>query len=74
VQRQIPSDRPEEDDRYDECICPIDMNVITDDDLRAILKDLDDGVHFTMVAGERRPGGDIRSFDTKAGLSNRRGG
>ncbi|KAI8464022.1 MAG: metacaspase type II [Monoraphidium minutum] len=47
---QIPSTSPEEADRKDECLCPADMNVITDDDLRRILKDLAEGVTFTMIA------------------------
>ncbi len=34
----------------DEALCPSDMNVITDDDLRRILKDLPEGVKFTMLA------------------------
>lgn len=49
---QVPSDflSGDEADRKDEALCPADMNVITDDDLRTICKDLDPEVHFTMIA------------------------
>ncbi|KAG2499854.1 hypothetical protein HYH03_002145 [Edaphochlamys debaryana] len=49
---QIPSADGDEKDNKDEAICPCDMNVITDDDLRVLLKPLEakPGVKFTFVA------------------------
>lgn len=46
---QVPSDH-EEADAKDEALCPTDMNTITDDDLRTIFANLEDGVKLTMVA------------------------
>ncbi|GMH36197.1 hypothetical protein BSKO_04065 [Bryopsis sp. KO-2023] len=54
---QIPGDNPDEADRSDEAICPTDFNVILDDDLRAIVKDLDDAVFFTFIADCCHSGG-----------------
>mmetsp|Transcript_32881 Transcript_32881/g.83457 ORF Transcript_32881/g.83457 Transcript_32881/m.83457 type:complete len:405 (-) Transcript_32881:2077-3291(-) len=49
---QVPSDNNDEKDNKDEAICPCDMNVITDDDLRTILMPLakKPGVKFTFIA------------------------
>ncbi|EFJ51964.1 metacaspase type II [Volvox carteri f. nagariensis] len=49
---QIPSYGGDEKDGKDEAICPTDMNVICDDDLRALLKPLEakPGVKFTFIA------------------------
>ncbi|GIL72976.1 hypothetical protein Vretimale_4621 [Volvox reticuliferus] len=49
---QIPSYDGDEKDGKDEAICPTDMNVICDDDLRALLKPLEakPGVKFTFIA------------------------
>ena len=47
---QVPTDDPKEEDGKDEAICPCDMNLICDDDLRAILSPLKPGVKFTFVA------------------------
>eukprot|EP00191_Tetraselmis_sp_GSL018_P008705 CAMPEP_0177600898 /NCGR_PEP_ID=MMETSP0419_2-20121207/13927_1 /TAXON_ID=582737 /ORGANISM="Tetraselmis sp., Strain GSL018" /LENGTH=390 /DNA_ID=CAMNT_0019094039 /DNA_START=85 /DNA_END=1254 /DNA_ORIENTATION=- len=47
---QVPAPSGEEKDGKDECICPTDLNVLIDDDLRRILKNLKDGVRFTMIA------------------------
>eukprot|EP00798_Chlamydomonas_sp_ICE-L_P029616 gene29616-2534_t len=49
---QIPSNNDDEDDGKDEAICPTDMNVIADDDLRIILSPLSKQpkTKFTMVA------------------------
>jgi hypothetical protein len=38
----VPSDH-EEADAKDEALCPTDMNTITDDDLRTIFANLEDG-------------------------------
>ncbi|KAL4435181.1 hypothetical protein ABPG77_001863 [Micractinium sp. CCAP 211/92] len=45
---QVPDDG--ESDGFDEAICPTDMNVIADDDLRDIFSKLAPGVKFTMIA------------------------
>ncbi|KAL4436715.1 hypothetical protein ABPG75_003854 [Micractinium tetrahymenae] len=45
---QVPDDG--ESDGFDEAICPTDMNVIADDDLRDIFSKLAPGVKLTMVA------------------------
>ena len=50
----------DETDRLDEAIVPTDMNVITDDDLRAILANLSDGVKFTMISGTTHGRGRLR--------------
>ena len=50
---QVPSDDDEEPDGADEAICASDDTEITDDDLRAILSQLPEGVKFTMISGER---------------------
>ncbi|KAG1664186.1 hypothetical protein FOA52_011364 [Chlamydomonas sp. UWO 241] len=49
---QVPSDDPEEKDAKDEAICPCDMNIIEDDDLREIFKPLHDKgtVKLTLIA------------------------
>lgn len=49
---QVPSVDADEADGKDEAICPTDMHVITDDDLKAILEPLKSqpGVRFTMIA------------------------
>jgi hypothetical protein len=49
---QVPSDDPEEADSKDEAICPCDMNIIEDDDLRAIFKPLGEKgtVKLTFIA------------------------
>ena len=39
-----------EADRLDEAICPTDMNLICDDDLRTVFAPLSDGVKFTFVS------------------------
>jgi hypothetical protein len=49
---QIPSSDAEESDGKDEAICPCDMNVICDGDLRDIFQPLDHGCKLTFVAGE----------------------
>jgi hypothetical protein len=48
---QVPSDE-EEADGMDECIFSTEMGQLTDDDLRAILENLPEGVKFTMISGE----------------------
>ncbi|PNW85402.1 hypothetical protein CHLRE_03g184700v5 [Chlamydomonas reinhardtii] len=49
---QIPSADGDEKDGKDEAICPTDMNLICDDDLRVLLKPLETkpGVKFTFIA------------------------
>lgn len=54
---QVPGDREEEADMKDEAICPTDMNLILDDDLRAILQELNDEVFFTFVSDCCHSGG-----------------
>lgn len=49
---QVPSDDPEESDSKDEAICPCDMNLIEDGDLRIIFKPLGEKgtVKLTFIA------------------------
>lgn len=54
---QIPGDGAEEADMKDEAICPTDMNLILDDDLREILQGLNDEVFFTFVSDCCHSGG-----------------
>ncbi|KAK1867724.1 hypothetical protein I4F81_010227 [Pyropia yezoensis] len=47
---QVPADDDDpEDDRKDEAICPTDMSLIVDDDLRAIVSTIPDGCRLTLV-------------------------
>lgn len=46
---QVPDKDGGEADKKDEAIVPTDLNIITDDDLRAIFAPIPDGVKFTMV-------------------------
>jgi hypothetical protein len=48
---QVLSDH-EEADGKDECIFSTEFAAITDDDLRAVLKNLPEGAKFTMISGE----------------------
>eukprot|EP00210_Caulerpa_lentillifera_P003447 g3289.t1 len=56
---QVPADADGdyEEDGLDEALCPTDLNLIIDDDLRAILTSLDPGVKFTMVSDCCHSGG-----------------
>ena len=47
----------EEKDGKDEAICPTDMNLICDDDLRLIFKPLPEGTIFTMISDCCHSGG-----------------
>ncbi|KAF5836279.1 caspase domain-containing protein [Dunaliella salina] len=48
---QIPTDDPDEPDGKDECLCPCDMNLISDDDLTEIFAPLaEKDVKLTFVA------------------------
>nr|AMB37187.1 caspase-like protein [Neoporphyra haitanensis] len=47
---QVPADDDDpEDDRKDEAICPTDMSLIVDDDLRAIVSAIPEGCRLTLV-------------------------
>eukprot|EP00892_Ulva_mutabilis_P009241 jgi/Ulvmu1/668/UM010_0039.1 len=46
---QVPDKDGGEADKKDEAIVPTDLNIITDDDLRAIFEPIPEGVKFTMV-------------------------
>ncbi|GMH36196.1 hypothetical protein BSKO_04064 [Bryopsis sp. KO-2023] len=55
---QIPSaDSSDEVDNLDEAIVPSDLNLLVDDDLRAIAKSLKEGVVFTLVSDCCHSGG-----------------
>lgn len=55
---QVPDDDAvEEADRQDEAICPTDMNLIIDDDMREIVNPLNPGCKFTFVADCCHSGG-----------------
>ncbi|KAJ8904728.1 hypothetical protein NDN08_001246 [Rhodosorus marinus] len=48
---QVASDGDDqEDDHKDEAICPTDMNLLVDDDLKAIVSQIADGVDFTFIS------------------------
>ena len=47
---QVPDRDGGEPDRHDEAIVPCDLNLITDDDLRALLVPLKSGVDFALEA------------------------
>ena len=46
-----------EADGKDECLCPCDMNILTDNDLHALLAPLSNrpGVKLTFIAGDEMP-------------------
>ena len=46
-----------EADGKDECLCPCDMNILTDNDLHALLAPLSNrpGVKLTFIAGDEVP-------------------
>lgn len=54
---QVPSDDPNEEDMKDEAIVPTDMNLILDDDLRRIVKELPEGAKFTFISDCCHSGG-----------------
>lgn len=56
---QVPADEDGdyEPDGLDEALCPTDLNLIIDDDLRDILSNLDSRVKFTMVSDCCHSGG-----------------
>lgn len=56
---QVPADEggDYEEDGLDEALCPCDLNLIIDDDLRDILSKLDPNVKFTMVSDCCHSGG-----------------
>lgn len=55
---QVPADEDsDEEDGMDEAIVPTDMNLILDDDLKAIVKDMVDGVAFTFTTDCCHSGG-----------------
>eukprot|EP01023_Acetabularia_acetabulum_P068888 TRINITY_DN9846_c0_g2_i5.p1 TRINITY_DN9846_c0_g2~~TRINITY_DN9846_c0_g2_i5.p1 ORF type:complete len:290 (+),score=75.70 TRINITY_DN9846_c0_g2_i5:196-1065(+) len=70
---QVPGD-PDQDepDAKDEAIVPTDMNLILDDDMRVILKELDPGVKFTMIADCCHSGGMLDH--TQVEISGDKGG
>eukprot|EP00189_Rhodosorus_marinus_P013522 CAMPEP_0184747214 /NCGR_PEP_ID=MMETSP0315-20130426/9549_1 /TAXON_ID=101924 /ORGANISM="Rhodosorus marinus, Strain UTEX LB 2760" /LENGTH=386 /DNA_ID=CAMNT_0027219991 /DNA_START=82 /DNA_END=1242 /DNA_ORIENTATION=+ len=48
---QVASDGDDqEDDHKDEAICPTDMNLLVDDDLKEIVSQISDGVDFTFIS------------------------
>ena len=54
---QVPSDDPDEEDMKDEALVPTDMNLLLDDDLRDIVKQLPEGTYFTFVSDCCHSGG-----------------
>ncbi|KAH7440993.1 hypothetical protein KP509_03G019900 [Ceratopteris richardii] len=54
---------------YDECIVPCDMNLITDDDFRAIVNKLSSGVALTIVSDSCHSGGLIEAATEQIGDS-----
>eukprot|EP00246_Nothoceros_aenigmaticus_P006211 TRINITY_DN18_c0_g1_i1.p1 TRINITY_DN18_c0_g1~~TRINITY_DN18_c0_g1_i1.p1 ORF type:complete len:419 (-),score=57.52 TRINITY_DN18_c0_g1_i1:351-1607(-) len=55
---RVPAETGEVDDTgYDECIVPCDMNLITDDDFRALVNKVPEGAFFTLVSDSCHSGG-----------------
>ena len=54
---QVPSDDPDEEDMKDEALVPTDMNLLLDDDLRDIVKQLPEDTYFTFVSDCCHSGG-----------------
>ncbi|GMI85163.1 metacaspase 2d, metacaspase 4 [Hibiscus trionum] len=65
---------PAEDDDetgYDECIVPIDMNLITDDDFREFVDEVPEGSRITIVSDSCHSGGLIEEAKEQIGDSTK---
>ncbi|KAK8575683.1 hypothetical protein V6N13_033066 [Hibiscus sabdariffa] len=69
----IPSLEPGNPYREDEAIVPCDLNLITDMDLRCLIKDLAQGTSFTIVSDSCHSGGLIDKRKEQIGPSRVRG-
>lgn len=68
---QVPAESGDhEDDGMDEAICPTDLNVLTDDDFRVLLKPLAPGVLFTFVSDSCHSGGLLDSEELQIGVAD----
>jgi len=54
---QVPTDDPGEEDMMDEALVPTDMNLLLDDDLRNIVKEIPDDATFTFISDCCHSGG-----------------
>ncbi|XP_078436787.1 metacaspase-4-like [Wolffia australiana] len=67
---RLPAETGEDDDTgYDECIVPCDMNLITDDDFRALVDKLPSGCRLTIVSDSCHSGGLIEQSKEQIGES-----
>ncbi|KAE8679196.1 Metacaspase-4 [Hibiscus syriacus] len=65
---------PAEDDDetgYDECIVPMDMNLITDDDFRELVDEVPEGCRITIVSDSCHSGGLIEEAKEQIGESTK---
>ncbi|PKA45619.1 Metacaspase-4 [Apostasia shenzhenica] len=70
---RLPAETGERDDTgYDECIVPCDMNLITDDDIRAFVDDIPEGCRLTIVSDSCHSGGLIKNTKEQIGDSTKR--
>ncbi|KAK9697357.1 hypothetical protein RND81_08G032300 [Saponaria officinalis] len=58
---------------YDECIVPSDMNLITDDDFKELVSEVDDGCRITIVSDSCHSGGLISGVKEQIGESTQPG-
>ncbi|KAL3680517.1 hypothetical protein R1sor_023473 [Riccia sorocarpa] len=68
---QVPAESGDhEDDGMDEAIVPTDLNLITDDDFRILLKPLAGGVQFTFVSDSCHSGGLLDGEQVQIGIAD----
>ncbi|KAI3854543.1 hypothetical protein MKW92_042075 [Papaver armeniacum] len=72
---RLPAETGEDDDTgYDECIVPTDMNLITDDDFREYVDQVQEGCRITIVSDSCHSGGLIDEAKEQIGESTKTGG
>ncbi|KAI3881844.1 hypothetical protein MKW92_028681 [Papaver armeniacum] len=72
---RLPAETGEDDDTgYDECIVPTDMNLITDDDFREYVDQVQEGCRITIVSDSCHSGGLIDEAKEQIGESTKSGG
>ncbi|KAI3928791.1 hypothetical protein MKW98_024392 [Papaver atlanticum] len=72
---RLPAETGEDDDTgYDECIVPTDMNLITDDDFREYVNQVQEGCRITIVSDSCHSGGLIDEAKEQIGESTKSGG
>ncbi|KAL7103177.1 hypothetical protein ACP275_08G163800 [Erythranthe tilingii] len=69
---RLPSENPDDETGYDECIVPTDINLITDDDFRALVDKVPKGCRITIVSDSCHSGGLISAAKEQIGESTKK--